>query len=113
MSIDELTMARAVAVEAAQTGRASGFCKLFKVLLRLADADPAAPSDLRECLLDETVEWSEAAYEWYLRFVAVVVRGGLVEGQGNYGDEADDYPPAHPKFLECRLTEAGRTAVST
>jgi hypothetical protein len=108
---DQLRMAHAVAAEAALSGRASGFCKLFKVLLRLAEADPAAPSDLRDCLRDETAEWSEATYDWYLRFVAVVVRGDWVEGQGNYGDEADDCPPAHPKFLECRLTAPGRAAV--
>ncbi len=110
-----LALVHATAAEARRTGRASGFCKFNRVLQGVAAAREAAgevvPAGLAAMLVDEQVEWTEAVYDWYLRFVAMVVDGRFVEGQGNYGDVADDCPPAHPKFLECRLTEAGRELV--
>ena len=89
---------------------ASGFCKFAKVLGRVAEVDPAAPAGWETWLFDERVEWSDESVEWCDQFVALVVAGEFVEGQGNFG--GDDYPPAHPKFLECRATAKGRALIA-
>lgn len=113
--VELLALVQATAAEARRSGRASGFCKFNRVLQGVAAAREAAgepmPAGLAAMLADEQVEWTEAVCDWYLRFVAMVVDGRFVEGQGNYGDVADDCAPAHPKFLECRLTADGREFV--
>lgn len=101
---------QAVVECARRTGRASGFCKFNKVLACVAAVDPDVPADWETWLFDEQVEWSEESDEWYDRFVALVVAGEFVEGQGNFGDE--DCAPAHPKFLECRVTAKGLTVLA-
>src|SRR5256714_6076928 len=35
----------------------------------------------------------------------------LIEGQGNFGNVFTGYPPAAPRYIECRLTEFARTEV--
>ena len=96
----------AIAIENDGRRALGSFCKCNRVLATVARRTGSRVARLDEWLLDESLEWSDEIGALYDRFVAVVRRGEYVEGQGNFGDEPD-YGPAHPKFVECRLTERG------
>ena len=83
-----------------------GFCKSYDVVVGAARTLGVWSEALGRCLDDEVLEWSEEAFDFYERFVAVVRAGVHLEGQGNFGD--DESPAAHPKYNECRLTALGR-----
>lgn len=97
---------QAIAVENDGRRSSGSFCKCNRVLATVARLTEARLAHLDAWLIDETMEPGDAILEFYDRFVALVRRGDYVEGQGNFGDDAE-YAPAHPKFLECRLTERG------
>ena len=108
--LDDFTRACIEAVRADTAARQrpiDSFCKCNRVLERLAKLTGDDTPQLLACLHDETAEWSDAELRWYDRFVEIVRRGVHVEGQGNFGDPDEGVAPAHPKFLECRLTERG------
>lgn len=103
----ELVLLQAIAAEhAARNGL---FCKCNRVLQRVLRQLDLADGSRELALLDETLHWDAALLGIYDELVALVRAGLLAEGQGNFGD--DECAPAHPKFVECRLTEAGRQLV--
>jgi len=91
---------------AARQHTADSFCKCNRVLERVAHLSGLMTPELMAWLRDESMDPGDREISFYERFVSLVRRGVHVEGQGNFG-EPDDSPPAHPKFVECRLTERG------
>ncbi len=82
-------------------------CKYIKsniVIGKVARANGMVDESLENSLWDET--WgSNVMIELYGLLIGLVHEKNLVVGQGNFGD--GDTGPAHPKFTECLITQAG------
>lgn len=108
-----LVYVRAIAQENAGKRPMGSFCKCNRVLINVARLLGPQDPIVDAWLADETLEMTEHQYaqicSFYDPFVAAVQGGYVCEGQGNFGgtDEGGEYPPAHPKFLEVRLTPRG------
>lgn len=94
------------AIDAEHRARGGLFVKCNWVMLRALEMHGALTDAASNQLRDESLPWDKPLVDAYDSLVNIVREGQLAEGQGNFG--GDDYPPAHPKFVECRLTEAGR-----
>ena len=103
----------AIAQENAGKRPLESFCKCNRVLQRVTQLLQIHEPLLDAWLLDETLQVTEAQWPLvdalYGPFVAAVHSGVVCEGQGNFGgrDEYGEWAPAHPKFLEVRLTAEG------
>lgn len=95
----------AVASEARASKAKRGFVKLNRVLLRLLDSENQSVPDIRKSIETECGRWTTDGLEWYWAIVSQLRVSPLLECQGNWGDQC--LPPAHPRVIECRLTEAG------
>ncbi len=92
------------------------FCKCANVLRRLALLSGNADlQHLLESWLDleddgmdypdgKTMRFEEPI-RLYNQLIIAIKDGTYITGQGNIGDE--EFSPAHPKYVECRLTKAG------
>jgi hypothetical protein len=114
----EMGLIRGVAL--ATTPGSTRFIKLYRAVSRAARALGCWSDALEEWLADEEVVPNDDVMRFYERCVLVIRHGVYIEGQGNYGgryvdDEypelTADYPPAHPKCLDCRLTQRGWAAL--
>lgn len=90
------------------------FTKCHRVLRRCAELRGTLDAQLERELGDETTPWREATCAFWDELVLLVRGGVLADGQGNFGgvDEDGEHDAAHPKFVECRLTAAGRRALA-
>lgn len=110
----EHSLIRAIAEAPNQS--AKRFFKLDRVVSAAAKHEGCWSQCLEDCLVDELREWRDSDLDFYEQCARVIRAGTYIEGQGNYGgpDVDDEFPedwaPAHPKFLECRLTPRGRAA---
>jgi hypothetical protein len=109
-----LIYARAIALENAGKRPLESFCKCNRVLVHVAQLLGLHDPVIDAWLFDETLAPTECEcariYAFYDPFVAAVKSGDVCEGQGNFGstdEEEGEYAPAHPKFLEVRLTPRG------
>lgn len=115
----EWAIVRAIAAENTGKRARSSFCKCNRVLLLIAQAQEPPDPLVAEWLMDETLALDEDLWArleaFYDPFVAAVQAGRVCEGQGNFGgaDEYGDWAPAHPKFLEVRLTGYGMRLAQT
>jgi len=119
MSDEPTVLARSLirATASAVAGTNHQFTKLNGVVSEAARMVGRWTPELEECLWDESRDWSEDSLAFYDECVQIIRAGVYVAGQGNYGgvyvhpddpEDVEDYAPAHPKFLECRLTDRGR-----
>lgn len=115
----EWAIVRAIAAENAGKRALSSFCKCNRVLLHIAQLQMPQDPLVTEWLMDETLALDEGRWArleaFYDPFVAAVQAGRVCEGQGNFGgaDEDGDWAPAHPKFLEVRLSDYGMRLVQS
>jgi hypothetical protein len=99
------------AVAAELAARRRPFCKAIRALQRAATALGVATPAECERMFDEEVLLADALESLFDRMAAMVRGRERLSGQGNFGDDADDSPPAHPKFVEVGLI-GGLTGVA-
>lgn len=109
----ERSLVRAVA-ELAGGGRK--YVKLNRVLEHVVRDRGESWQD-SDWFWDETLEWPDEIESFYNECVKAINAGVYLEGIGNYGgrwvdpddpSEVEEWGPAHPKVLECGLTDRGR-----
>jgi hypothetical protein len=100
-------------LEAAQAEGDGAFVRSAKVVRRALEADGKLTPEARRWLA-EREDVAEEAMQFYDVLVRLVCCPGfqpLLEGQGNFGGVCyghPDYPPAHARYTECRITDSGR-----
>lgn len=104
------------------------FVKLDRVVAAAARFVDRFTPALSNSLVIEVADWTDDDYAFYEQCVVAIRTERFLEGQGNFGrprddDEYptlnvnypeldDDWPPAHPRVLECRLTDRGRALLA-
>ncbi len=87
------------------------FVRSAKVIKRALQKAGDLSAASRRALADDDSETTPAVERYYDVLVRLVQWDQpLLEGQGNFGGMCyghPDYPPAHPKYTECRITARG------
>ena len=88
------------------------FYKCARILAVAAEELKILTPEIERRLFLELDENDERIEELYLELVGLVDDGTYLDGQGNFGCESENEPPANPLFTECWLTDKGRELVA-